>query len=218
MAEPAVRRMTIEEFFDWERAQDEKCELVRGIPFQMMTGASRQHDRIVVNLIAELRTRLRGKPCAPFTSDTAVRTGPDSIRRPDAGVDCGPFEPDGQMASEPTLVVEVLSPSTHVFDLFEKTDEYRTVPSIAYILLVEPNEPRVMLRERTADGGWLHHLLEGADEAVDLPGLGIRLPLAELYADVPLRPRPRLLGGFYENGQPIYVVDLSDDIPAPAGE
>lgn len=218
MAEPAAHRMTIEEFFRWQEGQTERFELVDGIPVPLraMTGASRQHDRITVNVITALAIRLRGKPCMTFTPDTAVRTRPGTLRRPDAGVDCGPFRPDERVASEPTLVVEVLSPSTRATDLFQKTDEFRNVATIAYILLIEPNEARVLLRARDEEGDWRDHLIEGLDAAVDLPRLGISLPLAEIYADVPLRPRPRLLEGFDEDGQPVYWFEEPEETLAPS--
>ncbi len=218
MAEPAAHHMSVEEFFLWQERQTERFELVDGIPVPLraMTGASRQHDRITVNLVGELRNRLRGKPCVTFTPDTAVRTRPGTLRRPDAGVDCGPFRPDERVASEPTLVVEVLSPSTRATDLFQKTDEFRNVATIAYILLIEPNEARVLLRARDEEGNWHDHLIEGLDAAVDLPRLGISLPLAEIYADVPLRPRPRLLEGFDEDGQPVYWFEEPEETLGPA--
>lgn len=217
MAEPAAHHMSIEEFFRWQERQTERFELVDGVPVPLraMTGASRQHDRISVNTLIALGNRLRGKTCAPFSSDTGVLTGPGRIRRPDAGVDCGPFRPDERVASEPTLVVEVLSPSTHVIDLFQKTDEFRDVATIAYILLVEPNVARVLLRERGEGGDWHDRLIEGLDAAVDLPRLGISLPLAEIYADVPLRPRPRLLEGFDEDGQPVYWFEEFEETLVP---
>ena len=94
MLDKAPRRMTPEEFYAWQEPMDEKYELVDGYPvprcpdIEMMTGASKRHDRIVLNVLAELRNQLRGKACHGSTSDTAVRTS-RGRRRPDAGVECG---------------------------------------------------------------------------------------------------------------------------------
>ncbi len=85
MADPARRRMTPEEFFEWQSAQDGLYELVDGVPVphvKMMTGASVQHDRATVNIIVSLGVQLRGSGCRPTTDDVALRTSIATIRRP----------------------------------------------------------------------------------------------------------------------------------------
>ncbi|WP_245517683.1 Uma2 family endonuclease [Methylorubrum sp. Q1] len=70
MADPARRLMMPEEFFAWQTAQDGLYELVDGVPVphvKMMTGASAQHDRATVNIIATLHAPLRGSGCRPTT-------------------------------------------------------------------------------------------------------------------------------------------------------
>ncbi len=59
MSEPAPRRWSVQEFFAWQERQDERYELVGGVPVRMMAGARNVHDDIVVNLVAEFRTRPR---------------------------------------------------------------------------------------------------------------------------------------------------------------
>jgi Uma2 family endonuclease len=95
----------------------------------------------------------------------------------DAAVDCGRFEEAARVASEPTLVAEILSPSTADFDQHEKLEEYRTVPSLRHILIIDPDQPRLRLHSRGADGHW-----ESAPHA----GL-------ELYEGLTFRPLPRLV-------------------------
>jgi len=83
MAEPQLRRMTAEEFFAWQEKQDKLYELVDGLPvlpLKMMTGASRAHDRAVVNIIVSLGNQLRGGPCRPTTDDLAVRIPAGNVR------------------------------------------------------------------------------------------------------------------------------------------
>jgi Uma2 family endonuclease len=161
MDDQALRRMTADEFFAWQQAQEDLYELVGGYPLRMMAGASRRHDQIVVNVIAELRNQLRGSPCRPFTSDTAVATAADKRRRPDAGIDCGEFRDEDFVAEFPRLVVEVLSPSTREFDMFGKLDEYKSVESLDYILLIEPNAPQAILWHRDIGRRWEHRPYEG---------------------------------------------------------
>ena len=111
MAETQMRSMTPEEFYEWQLDQDERYELVEGVPVPLraMTGASNVHDVILVNCIIELGTRLRGKPCRVASADTALSTSIRASRRPDVTVDSAP--PDGRSyeAGRPTVVIEVLS-------------------------------------------------------------------------------------------------------------
>jgi Uma2 family endonuclease len=195
MSEPAPRRWSVQEFFAWQERQDERYELVGGAPVRLMAGARNVHDDIVVNLVAEFRTRLRGTPCRPFTGDGSVETLPGQIRRPDLGVDCGPRDPNGLTAAEPRLVVEVLSPSTRDFDAFDKLEEYKSVASLAVILLVEPNAPEIVVWRRSADGTWQRRLVNGLDRTIDLTELGMSLALADVYDGVAFPPRPRLVSG-----------------------
>ena len=193
MSQAVLKRWTPDEFFAWQERQEDRYELVGGVPVRMMAGTSNRHDDIVVNLVGMLRDLLRGMPCRPFTGDGAVETYPGQIRRPDAGVDCGRRDPNGYRAAEVRLVVEVLSPSTRDFDAAFKVPEYRSVPSLDYILLVEPNAPEVVLWSRDETRAWTERRIDGLPGSVDLPALGITLALADLYEGVefPATP-PRL--------------------------
>lgn len=195
MSEPAPRRWSVQEFFAWQERQDERYELVDGVPPRLPAGARNVHDDIVVNLVAEFRTRLRGTPCRPFTGDGSVETVPGQIRRPDLGVDCGPRDPTGLTAAEPRLVVEVLSPSTRDFDAFNELGEYKTVASLAVILLIEPNAPEIAVWRRDTDGAWQRRLVAGLSETINLSELGMSLALADVYDGVAFPPRLRLVSG-----------------------
>ncbi|GEP01532.1 Uma2 family endonuclease [Methylobacterium haplocladii] len=192
MAEPAHRHLTIEEFFDWQETQPHLYELVCGRP-QMMAGARNVHDDIVVNIVSELKSQTRGTGCRPFTGDGAVETGPDQIRRPDVGLDCGNRRPNSTLAAGPRLVVEVLSPSTRDFDAFEKLDEYKAVTGMEYILLVEPNQALAKLWSRASDGSWSHRTVEGLDAEVDLPNVGVSLRMRDVYDGVVFPQVPKLV-------------------------
>ena len=145
MAHPALRRMTPEEFYRWSGEEGARYELVDGVPLRTMTGASQKHDTITLNVLAALRRKLRGSPCRAHTADIAIATMSGNLRRPDAQVDCGSRADTAYEATSPRLVVEVLSPSTRQTDLVLKLEEYKALPSLAYILLVEPDVPRALL-------------------------------------------------------------------------
>lgn len=181
MAETASRLMTPEEFFQWQMGQEDLYELVDGVPvkmLKMMTGASQQHDAVVVNVIVSLGNQLRGGPCRPTTNDIALRTKISNVRRLDVMVDCAPLERDAYEAREPKLAVEVLSPSTTNIDCFRKLDEYKRHPSLAYILLIETRAPQATLYRRGDNGDW---------ETQDFEGLDVTIPLALIGASLPLR-------------------------------
>jgi Uma2 family endonuclease len=194
MLDKAQRRMTPEEFYTWQEGMDEKYELVDGFPVKMMTGASRRHDQIVLNVLAELRNQLRGTNCRGFTADTTVVTMPGTRRRPDAGVECGPLRDNDYAANEPKLVVEVLSPSTREYDLFNKIQEYKGLESLQYVLFIEPHIPQAFLWSRGQDSTWSDTLIEGLEAEIALPGVGVSLKLDDVYAGLTFRPGPRLVG------------------------
>lgn len=193
MAEPLHRKWTVQEFFAWQEKQADRYELVDGFPLRMMAGAKNVHDDIVVNLVAELRTRLRGGSCRPFTGDGAVETRPGQIRRPDVGVDCGARDPEATTAALPKLIVEVLSPSTRDFDTFKKLDEYKALASVETIVLVEPNEPLALVWRRENAAQWREERVRGMDAVIDLPALQISLPMAAIFDGVKFPSAPRLV-------------------------
>ena len=195
------RRMTPEEFHAWQEGEDEKYELVGGYPvlrcpdLEMMTGASRRHDQIVWNILAELKVQLRGGPCRGFTSDTAVKTTTGNRRRPDAGVECGKRDDKAHDAGDVRMVAEVLSPSTHELDMFGKLDEYRAIPTMHYVLLIEPNAPRAILWARGDNMSWDHVVVEGLDSSVELPSVGVSLKFRDIYDEIDFDSVPHLVDG-----------------------
>jgi len=192
MSLSARRPWTEDEFFAWLDRQERRHELVDGEP-RAMVGATQRHDRIVTNLIVALATRLRGGACRTGTGDTAIRIPGGNIRYPDAAVDCGRFDETARAASEPVLVVEVLSPSTAEFDQTEKLEEYRSVPSLRHILVVDPDRPRVRVHSREADGRWGSVLVAGLEAGIEIEVLGISVTLGEVYEGVEFREGPMLV-------------------------
>ena len=186
MGEPETKRMTKPEFIEWQQRQDKLYELVDGMPFlpmKMMTGASSNHDRTVVNAIIALGHRLRGKQCRPTTDDIAVNIPSGGYRRPDVTVECGKPGPRDTTAAEPRVVIEVLSPSTMGFDRFRKLEEYKTVPAIRVVLIVDTEKPQVVVHRRVGDR-WTFEAIEGLTATIRLPEIDADLPLTELYDGV----------------------------------
>jgi Uma2 family endonuclease len=109
------------------------------------------------------------------------------------GVDCGRRDPNATKAALPRVVVEVLSPTTRDFDTIDKLDEYKTVESLERIVVIEPNAPEVIVWERGEDQSWRKAVRHGLGEAIEMPEIGVMLPLKEIYDGVEFPARPRLV-------------------------
>jgi Uma2 family endonuclease len=196
-----ITGITPEQFFAWILGREERYELVDG-EVVMMAGAGRRHDRIVVNLLAAIHSQIKAGPCQTFTGDTHVMTSSSTRRMPDLGVDCGKPDDDAMTADKPSLLVEVLSPTTGGFDVTVKLAEYQSVPSVDYILLVDTESPNVHLYSRDDDGLWKNVVLKGLQAVVELNKLNVRLDLREIYSGLEFRPRPRRVDPFSESDEP----------------
>ncbi len=172
--------MTQDEFVVWCLSQDERYELVDGVP-QMMTGARKAHDRVVRRAMFLLARQLSGGPCEPFSDDIAVFIPNGQVRRADVVVDCGQYDGDDLHAAKPTLVVEVLSRSTRQMDLLRKTAEYKTIPSMHYILLLDPDEVVAIFHHRLTDEHWTESPLIGRDTEIPMPEINVSLTLGDFY-------------------------------------
>jgi Uma2 family endonuclease len=178
--------MTADEFLVWNLSQDEKYELVDGVPVPLhaQSGATKAHDRIVVNLIRHLGNRLAGGPCTPTTSDQAVRTAIRKIRRPDVTIECGVAPPDSLEVTAPVAVFEVLSPSNRPSEIVRKIEEYKRHPAIRHIVMIEPSVVSVTRLSRDANGEWMDTTLVRLADTLSLNPPGVTLPLTEIYEDL----------------------------------
>jgi Uma2 family endonuclease len=181
----ADRVMSIDEFFAWQRGQDQLFELVEGRPLlyrgaEMMACGSSLHDRIITNLIIALGNQMGDGPCRPATADLALRTKIKSLRRADVLVTCDPPREDIYESLDPRMVVEVLSPSNTGVAWERKLAEYRRHPKLDYILLVDARVMDVSLYVRTPVM-WDDSDYVRAEDVVDLPKLGCALSLAAIY-------------------------------------
>lgn len=189
---PEDARWTAQQFLEWVFDQEERYELVDGRIIRMMAGAKMRHNLAAGNINRALGAQLGDGPCVPFQSDMAVAVTPDQIRFPDVVVDCDVSDQDVFHAQKPVLVVEVLSDRTKHFDMADKVAEYRRVPSIRYIMLVETAHLAVELQSRTDDGegdGWTSLRLEEPDGVFDLADLGVRLGMDDIYRRIDIQPR-----------------------------
>jgi Uma2 family endonuclease len=179
-------RYTEDEYVELERRAETKSELVNG-EIYAMSGAKPKHNAIAVNVIAELRDRLRagGSPCQVFNGDQRIRSEATGMNTyADAIVACSPrFDAKyGEALVNPKVIVEVLSKSTEDYDHGAKFAHYRTIPSLTEYVLVSQRVHQVELFRRLEPGQWLLTVLEGDEAMLELPGLECAIPLREIYA------------------------------------
>ena len=154
-----------------------------------MAGASFEHDTIETNLGGLLFRALEGRPCRPRTSNARLRAlHSERSVYADGIIHCGPPSPhpDDRVAmTNPTVIFEVLSPSTAAFDRGDKFAYYREFPSVREVVFIAQYQVRVEIYTRQPSGDWLW-MTRGAGQAMTLPSAQIEVPVDALYADTPL--------------------------------
>lgn len=185
---PSQRNYSLDDYFDVENHSDLRFEYFAGQIFAM-AGASYRHNRISSNLLAALVTRLRGSSCSALGSDMRVSTTSGLYTYPDAVIVCGepelsrhPFD-RGETLTNPAILVEVLSESTRLYDLGEKFDHYRAVPSVMECLFVE--QETISIERRWLDGReWRSETVRDLSAVLHLTGAPVQLAVSEVYAGV----------------------------------
>lgn len=185
MSEAARRpRYTLDQYLRLEEMSNVRHEFLDGEIFGM-AGGTPEHGRIAANIIMLLGMRASHRRCAVFTSDVRVRvaaTGLDTY--PDVTVVCGRLEHDSldpQAIANPTLLVEVTSPSTEAYDRGEKLNHYKRIPALQEVAIVSHGERRVEVWSRR-EGDWRLERF-GASEQVRLSSIDATLPVDEIYFD-----------------------------------
>jgi len=172
----SLKPLTVDEFLAWERTQEPRYEF-DGIQPVAMTGGSRAHNRVTTWLTVALGQLVKS-PCEPCGPDLKVLT-PGRVRYPDASIVCIGDDDDSDIVS-PTVVFEVISPSTALTDRRVKAVEYAGVPGILAYVMLETDRPEITVRRRST--GWEAETFEGLDAELPLPEVGLTLPLAAVYA------------------------------------
>ena len=171
---------SLDDFLAWEETQPERHEYVCGEVFAMV-GARRVHGLVSGNIFATLRQQLRGSPCRAFNESMKLKAAENALFYPDVFVTCDPADlRTEQVFTAPTVVVEVLSPSTQAYDRGQKFTWYRGLASLREYLLVDPDTRELQLFRRGADSLFTLHDLTGMPQ-VDLASIGCSLPAEEIF-------------------------------------
>lgn len=178
MAEPAEKRWTIEEFLVWHDGTDRRHELIDG-QIVAMAPPSEANATIVINLGAELRSRLPPPRRVLGEAGVLLADRSDTSYRAGLAVTCAPPERGRDHVPDPVLLVEVLSPSTEVHDRGRKVEDYSRLPSVKEILLVSSEERRVRYWRRDGARWIVEDLIGEAQLSLEMAGKPI--PLAAIY-------------------------------------
>jgi Uma2 family endonuclease len=183
-AQPDPTRMSLDEYLNAEEVAEGRSEFIDGV-VRAMVGSTLDHGLIVQNVGSELRDRLRGGPCRVVSQGTHVRIErKDRIFYPDVVVFCGEVKRERRVRDlmlNPTVLVEVLSPSTESYDRTTKWENYRRIPSLREFLLISQDEPLVERYTRHGDGMWRFEKSIGLDAAIRLESIGVEVALRDVY-------------------------------------
>ncbi|MBX7236314.1 MAG: Uma2 family endonuclease [Caldilineales bacterium] len=187
MALRAFKRVfTPQEYLTLERQAATKSEFFDG-EIYAMAGASRKHNLITLNAASELRRQLRGRPCEVYVAEMRVRVGATGLYTyPDASVVCGQpvFEDiQGDTLLNPTVLIEVLSPSTEAYDRGEKFSQYRRLASLREYVLIAQDRVLVEHYRRRGDL-WVIGDLRSLADVLHLESIDCQIPLNEIYYQV----------------------------------
>ena len=186
MATAALTYYTPEEYLALERHAEFKSEYIDG-RIVAMTGATIPHNAIVGSLHWALYSRLRGGPCQLFVSDMRVQiAGGRRYTYPDLVAVCGEVQTADEARdtlTNPTLIIEVLSPSTEAYDRGEKFAHYRTIETLHEYMLVAQDRAVVDVFTRHGEF-WRLQTITDLNEAVELTSTGCTIPLRDIYENV----------------------------------
>jgi Uma2 family endonuclease len=198
--EPLPAHMSIQEYLRFDDATAGKHEYFSGAVIAM-AGGTADHAAIAFNLNTAIGQKLPGKPCRGFSSDVRIGIpGVPSFSYPDMSVVCGPLKFDPRDAGNntvinPTLIVEVLSPSTEGRDRGRKFENYLRLESLQEYVLVSQDHARVESYCRHPDGTWgAFAFAAGLHESLKLHSLDCVIPLSEIYANVVFPPAESMDG------------------------
>lgn len=186
MVANARKKWTVEEYLAFERTSEDKHEFYAGEIFAM-TGASRNHNLIVMNISTALGSQLTHSPNELYLCNMRVKVNALKYTYPDVSVVCGePRFIDGEFDTllNPTLIVEVLSDSTEDYDRGKKFKHYIGIESLKEYVLIAQDEKRVDHYIRQPNGDWLLSYATTADATIQLSAIGCTLNLADIYRKI----------------------------------
>jgi Uma2 family endonuclease len=184
------QKMSVAEYLNFERKSEIKHEYIAGDVLSM-SGASAAHNVITANALASLHRQVLQRNCTVFPSDMRVGIIQQNIYvYPDVTVVCGTIEfgdAEQDTVLNPTVIIEVLSPSTENYDRGKKSQYYRTIPSLQEYLLIAQGEYYIEHFVRYSEHQWLFSEVMQEQGSLHLASIDCTLQLQDIYNKVPRR-------------------------------
>lgn len=178
------KKWTIEEYLQMENASFEKHEYYQSEIFAM-SGTKLTHNIIATNVLSELRQKLKGSKCRPYNSDQRIFIEKNTLfTYPDISVVCGEVKTlndDEWNILNPTILIEVLSPSTKSYDRGDKFKLYRDIPSLRQYILIDTLSVSVEAFCINTSGLWQLKEYKNIHEILCIDAISTELPLKEIY-------------------------------------
>jgi Uma2 family endonuclease len=184
---------TEEEYLQMEKLSTERHEYYKGEIFQMpghgdllaMSGAGNRHNIIFSNLFGSLCVKLKGKNCQPYGPDMRINIPENTLYTyPDISVICGELQTskgDDESFVQPTVLIEILSPSTKNYDQGEKFRLYRDIPSLREYILIDTDIVRIYAFHINSSGHWELEEYKSLTGQLSLSSIQVIIPVAEIY-------------------------------------
>ena len=182
MSRDSQRHYSVEDYFTVEEMSEVKHEYFNGEIFAM-AGASLRHNEIAANMLSEFRSRLRGV----YGSDLRMQTPSGLYTYPDVSVVCGQVQlvPDrSDTATNPLILVEVLSEATGEYDRGDKFALYKSIPTLSHYIVISQTEILVDHFERIREDEWQCHSLRDRNGILVISELHTSLALEDVYRRV----------------------------------
>lgn len=186
--EPALaygkQYITLEEYLEAENASEEKHEYYKGEIFAM-AGAKLPHNIVAGNLYYQLRLKLKGKPCQPYNSDTRIHIPNNTlVTYPDITIICGEPETlngDDMTVLNPSVLIEVLSPSTAEYNKGKKFMMYRDITTLKDYIMADPANRTVECWFINSSGFWQQQVYTLANGTFHINSLQLELVMEEVF-------------------------------------
>ncbi|MBC7937410.1 MAG: Uma2 family endonuclease [Rhizobacter sp.] len=181
---PKYNFITAEEYLEQERGAFEKHEYYQGEVFAM-SGTSLEHVIIARNLTIAIGNKLQGKSCQPYGSGLCTHIPPNILYAyPDLSIICGkPELTDNHFdtATNPTVIIEILSPATRNYDMGIKFKLYRDIPTLKEYILIDSENMYVEKHTRQPDNTWLLSEIKNINEQLNIESVQISIALTAIY-------------------------------------
>ncbi len=179
-----ITPLSVEEYLEGEQYAEVRHEFIDGVVYAM-SGGTRNHNRIALNISYALEEGLENGPCKHFINDIKLRVQTlesESFYYPDVVVTCDPEDNNELYVEKPTTIIEVLSDSTERIDKQEKFFAYRTLESLEEYILISQKTKEVTVSRKANQ--WKKEVISGDDFELSLSCTGNPLTSARIYKNV----------------------------------